>query len=95
MAPGIKIEVFGTGFKSLVFLHWWYEEFSDCIHHGSTWSGSNPYMISLATDGLRESPALLSSFISPRCLFLGEITSLELVFIIVHNKHNGNFSPKI
>ena len=35
---------------------------------------------------------LLSSFISPRCQFLGRTMPSELVFIMVHSRHTSNFS---
>ena len=53
------------------------------------------YVTSLTADGLRGSSMLLSGFISPRCQFLGRTMSSELVFIIVHIRHTGNFLPKI
>ena len=88
---GNKIEGFGTGFELLEF-------YTGCMKSYQIASIMHQHGVcvtSLTTNSLRGSLMLLSSFILPGYQFLGKTTSSELVLIIVHIKHNGNFSPKI
>ena len=78
--------------------HWWIHfgcnENFECVHLVLTWSESVLCIISLIVNESTCSSEVLNGFISPKCLCLDKTISSGHVLTILHNHHNGNFSPK-